>query len=126
MNEEGSARSGPYASPRAHLAYIAKEYQAVQAFADDDPDALAYLAKLGRILDEAEARDKARSDAFASLNDDGSTRYKLALARHVLEELSFNGYVSKRVFETFALGLDALDRQEELARKTGSNERPCP
>lgn len=120
MKDDGSARSGPYASPRAHLAYVAKEYQAVHAFADDDPEALAYLEKLGGIRDRAAAHDEARNDAFALLKDDGSTRYKIALARHVLEDVQFNGHVSKHVFETLEQGLDALARQDELARETGS------
>jgi hypothetical protein len=52
------------------------------------------------------------------MNDDGSFQYEIASARQTIEALRRNGEITKRVFETLSVGLDALTRQDELARKT--------
>jgi hypothetical protein len=59
--------TGPYASRANYLAYVAKEYQAVEALGDpDDPKTQAYLAKLDRILERAEEEDRAAARSSAS------------------------------------------------------------
>jgi hypothetical protein len=51
------------------------------------------------------------------MNDDGSVQYEIAAASQAIEVLLRNGEITKRVFETLSLGLDALTRQDKLARK---------